>query len=75
MFVNILKLGASSDVESVVRAALEEKRAVFVGVLLSQAETEVVMARLDNAADETAARLVGHRRRRPARRRRRATRS
>ena len=75
LFVNVAKLTAATEFESVVRAAQEEERAVFIGVMLSPDEAEFVMARLDNAADETAARLVGQRRRRATIRRRRATRS
>lgn len=73
--VNAAKLSASTVFASVVRAAGGEKRAVFIGVLLSSEEAEFVMARLDNAADETAARLVGQRRRRATTRNRRTTRS
>lgn len=68
LFVNVAKLTPATDFGSVAQAAQEEKRAVFIGVMLSPDEAEFVMARLDNAADETAARLVGQRRRRKRRR-------
>lgn len=68
MFVNVTQFAAATDLESVVQAAQEDKRAVFVGVMLSPGEAEFAMARLDNAADETAARIVGQRRRRKRRR-------
>ena len=75
LFVNVAKLTAATDFDSVVRAAQEEKRAVFIGVMLSPEEVQFVMARLDNAADEAVARLVGQRRRRATTRKRRTTRS
>ena len=68
LFVNVAKLTTATDVESIVRAAHEEKRAVFIGVMVSPSEADFVMARLDNAADETASRIVGQRRRRRRRR-------
>lgn len=64
IFVNVAKLTKATDFEAVVRAAHEEKRAVFIGVMVSPDEAEFVMSRLDNAADETAARIVGQRTRR-----------
>ena len=75
LFVNVAKLTTATDLESVVRAAQEDKRAVFVGVMLSPREAEFAMARLDSAVDETAARVFGQRRRRAATRKRRTTRS
>lgn len=68
LFVNVAKLTTATDFESIVRAAHEEKRAVFIGVRVSPSEADFVKARLDNAADETAARIVGQRRRRRRRR-------
>lgn len=64
VLINIAKLASSADFETIVRAAEREHRAIFVGVMLSSRETEFAMARLDNAADETAACIVGRRRRR-----------
>jgi hypothetical protein len=75
LFVNVAKLTTATDLESVVRGAQEDARPVFVGVMMSVREAELVMASLDNAADETAANIAGQRRRRAATRSRRTTRS
>ena len=62
--VNVATLTNATDLESIVRAAQDEKRGVLVGFTLSPREATLATARLDNAADETAARIVGKRRRR-----------
>lgn len=63
VLLNVATIASATDFETVVRAAESEHRAVFVGVMLSPREAEFAIARLDNAADETAARIVGGRRR------------
>ena len=65
IFVNATGLTNATDVESVVRAAQEDNRPVFIGVMLSPKEVVFAMDRLANAADEVAARIVGERRQRP----------
>jgi len=64
IFVNVAKLTTTTDFEAVVRAAERERRTLFLGVMMSPAEGVFAMARLDNAADEAAARIVGQRRQR-----------
>lgn len=64
LFVNVAKLTTATELDAIVQAAHEEERAVFIGVMLSPKEAEYVMGRLDDAADEAAARIVGQRRRR-----------
>lgn len=72
LLVNVTTLTDATDLESVVRAARAEPRAVFIGVVMSPREATFAMARLDNAADEAVAGIVGerHRSRRTAARRR-----
>lgn len=75
VLLNAATIAGATDLEAVVRAAKNDGLAVFVGVILSPRETEFVLSRLDNAADEAAARLVGQRRRRAVTRSKRTTRS
>lgn len=66
LFLNVAVIASATELDSVVRAAAHEKRAIFIGVMLTPEEADFAMARLDNAADEAAARIVGARaRRRP----------
>lgn len=67
LLVNVATLTNATDLESVVRAVQHETRAVFIGVVMSPQEATLAMARLDDAADEAAARIVGERRRSPRR--------
>lgn len=64
ILINVAKLSTATDFASAVRAAQEDNRPAFIGVMLSPEEAEFVMARLDNAAEETAARIAGQRGRR-----------
>lgn len=64
VLINVATIASSTDVETIVRAAERERGALFIGVILSPREKEFALARLDNAADETAARIVGRRQRR-----------
>lgn len=75
LFINVSTMTSETDFEAVVRAAHEMRGTAFIGVALSATETEFALARLDNAADEAAARIAGQRRRRPATRKTRTTRS
>jgi hypothetical protein len=61
LLMNVATLTNATDFESIVRAAREEKAAVFIGVMLRPMEARFAMARVDNAADEAAARIVGER--------------
>lgn len=62
LFINVAKVAMAADFEAVVRAAENEQRAVFIGVMLTPEETELAMTRLDNAADDTAVQVVRQRR-------------
>lgn len=61
VLINLATIAYSTDFETIVRAAKRERGALFVGVILSPREKVFALARLDNAADETAARIVGRR--------------
>ena len=61
LLINVATLTNAADFESIVRAARETKAGVFIGVMLRPMEARFAMARLDNAADEAAARIVGER--------------
>lgn len=50
IFLNAAVATNATNVETVIRAAVKEKRAVFIGVMLNSEETEFAMARLDDAA-------------------------
>jgi hypothetical protein len=61
LLINVATLTKATDFESIVRAAREEKAGVFIGVILRPMEARFAMARVENAADEAAARIVGER--------------
>ena len=70
VFINAaVLLTDATDLESLVREARRRNRRVFIGIVMSASEAELAMARLDNAAHETAARILGDRRRRRRRER------
>ncbi len=76
MLVNLAQFGRKRmRPEALLRAALEQPGALFIGVALMPRETEETLRRIDNASVEAAAYVVGarQRRRRPTARKRRKT--
>lgn len=63
LLVNVAELGSDVSLDAVLDAARNAGATVFVGIVLSRAEARFALARLDNAADETAARISGERHR------------
>lgn len=61
LVLNLAKLTETTNLDEVLRRAREEHGAVFVGVVLSRAEVEFVLGRLENAGEETAAKIAGKR--------------
>jgi hypothetical protein len=64
ILINVAAFAGTEDLDELVLAAKVQSRGVFVGVMLTSEEMDLAMARLDNAAAETAARIVGRRRKR-----------
>lgn len=62
LFINAATTTSTADLETVVHAAVMANRVVFVGIMLTSEETEFAMGRLNNAADETSARIIGQQR-------------
>jgi len=78
MLVNLAEFGGKKlSPEALLRAALEQPGALFIGVSLTVRETEETLQRIDNAGVEAAAYVIGarQRRRRATARKRRATES
>jgi hypothetical protein len=63
VFVGLAQFGGASP-EELLRRALEEDGEVFVGVALSAKERSRAALRVDNAAAEAAAYVIGKRQRR-----------
>ncbi len=64
VYVNVAMPEDSWDPKKVIERGLAEGGEVFVGGALGPTETEMVLARLDNAAAEIVARVLGARQRR-----------
>ena len=69
LVLNVAKLSSTTKLEEVLRRAMEERGALYIGVILSRDETELVLGRLENAGEEAAAKIVGQRPVRPSPRR------
>ena len=64
VFVGLAQFGDGESLEELLRRALEEDGEVFVGVALSAKERSRAALRVDNAAAEAAAYVIGKRQRR-----------
>jgi hypothetical protein len=64
ILVNAAQFTRKKDPKKLLRLALEEEGDVFIGVALNEVEQGLALMRLDNAAAEAAAKVVGERQRR-----------
>lgn len=67
LLVNVAMIGGDVSLAAVLEAARNAGSTVFVGIVLSRVEARFALARLDNGADETAAKIAGKRHRRERR--------
>jgi ABC-type molybdate transport system permease subunit len=71
ILINVAELVDVGNVSNVIDAAAAVNATVFVGVPLDARDAKLVLTRLDNAAAEAVAQIVGRQRRRRATARRR----